>query len=554
MRNIIICGALTALMLASGAHAASEQASELALVRNTVENLLNAMVEEGLISREAAQALIAEAEAKARAEVQAMEEEQAVQPGDVRVTYVPQTVIDDISEDVTADMSEEVTERVVAQAQAEGWGVPAAVPSWLRNVRFYGDSRLRSSAVSFASDNAEGFYRNFNRINNTGGAGNLSQNQQFFNVTEDDTIYQYRFRFGAKISASDWATIGFRLATDGNNPISRNGLRGNTGGSGFGIIIDEAYINLHTPSDRDQHHLNLWAGRAPNVYESTGLIFDDDLRLDGVTVGYDQLNLAGGDGARGVFGRASAYVLQQVDQRAEQFGVEDKWLYAGQLGYEWGFDSIEAKLALSAAYYQFDNVAGVRDTSANDPLDPDAPNGFTDGSVPEYIRKGNSLFGVRNTTDFDQQIFGLASDFELVNLQGRFVKVIKPNFNLDVYADYVENIGFDETEVEARTGQFIRERNRGYRVAIELGAPDMTAWGDWALFGGWSYVERDAVVDGFSESNWLLGGTDHEGYFLGGLFGLSENTWLRLRYFSFDEIDGPRLGVDVLQFELNAKF
>jgi len=36
--------------------------------------------------------------------------------------------------------------------------------------------------------------------------------------------------------------------------------------------------------------------------------------------------------------------------------------------------------------------------------------------------------------------------------------------------------------------------------------------------------------------------------------GLSHGAWLRLRYLSADEIDGPPLGVDVWQVDLNGQF
>ena len=67
-------------------------------------------------------------------------------------------------------------------------------------------------------------------------------------------------------------------------------------------------------------------------------------------------------------------------------------------------------------------------------------------------------------------------------------------------------------------------------------------------------MERDAVLDAFNDSDFHRGGTDAEGYSIGGELGLLKNTWARLRYLSADEIDGPPLGIDVLQIDLNAKF
>jgi len=76
------------------------------------------------------------------------------------------------------------------------------------------------------------------------------------------------------------------------------------------------------------------------------------------------------------------------------------------------------------------------------------------------------------------------------------------------------------------------------------------------------------VLDSFTDSDFHAGGTDAEGWLLGGYYGLSSNLWLRVRWLSADEIDGAPAGfvqdgepvtfeplaIDVLQVDLNAKF
>ena len=62
------------------------------------------------------------------------------------------------------------------------------------------------------------------------------------------------------------------------------------------------------------------------------------------------------------------------------------------------------------------------------------------------------------------------------------------------------------------------------------------------------------MLDAFTDSDFHLGGTNSKGWLLGGSYGLTENAWLTARYMSADEIDGPPLGIDVFQLDLNAKF
>ena len=61
-------------------------------------------------------------------------------------------------------------------------------------------------------------------------------------------------------------------------------------------------------------------------------------------------------------------------------------------------------------------------------------------------------------------------------------------------------------------------------------------------------------MDGFADSDFHGGGTDAQGYTLAGEFGITRNTWMRMRYMSANEIDGPPLAVDILLVDLNAAF
>ncbi len=76
----------------------------------------------------------------------------------------------------------------------------------------------------------------------------------------------------------------------------------------------------------------------------------------------------------------------------------------------------------------------------------------------------------------------------------------------------------------------------------------------WKVFLYYKYLEADAVVDAFTDSDFHLGGTNTKGWILGTEFGLMKNTWLTLRWLTADEIEGPPLAIDVLQVDLNASY
>ncbi|HET8870502.1 MAG TPA: putative porin, partial [Aquabacterium sp.] len=119
--------ALTTLSLAMAAGGAHAQAAEsVDSVRQTTLNLIEALVQNGVLTREKADALIREAQAKAppqkgEASSTAASEASSTKPV-IRVPYIPESVRNQIRD--------EVKEEVVAQANAERWGVPNAAAAW----------------------------------------------------------------------------------------------------------------------------------------------------------------------------------------------------------------------------------------------------------------------------------------------------------------------------------------------------------------------------------------------------------------------------------------
>jgi hypothetical protein len=61
-------------------------------------------------------------------------------------------------------------------------------------------------------------------------------------------------------------------------------------------------------------------------------------------------------------------------------------------------------------------------------------------------------------------------------------------------------------------------------------------------------------MDAFTDSDFHLGGTNAKGWYLGTDFALRKNVWLALRWITANEISGPPLAIDVLFFDLNARF
>src|SRR5262245_42831356 len=151
---LVRAAVVAALGVASPAitHASvDEERRGLEELRNTVGNLLQALVERGVITREQAEGMVRDAQAKAEkdatAAATARAEQEKADAGAVRVPYVPEVVKDEIKKEVVADITPEVTRQVIDEAKSSD-SLAAALPDWVRRMRWSGDFRVRGQGDS----------------------------------------------------------------------------------------------------------------------------------------------------------------------------------------------------------------------------------------------------------------------------------------------------------------------------------------------------------------------------------------------------------------------
>jgi len=529
----------------------AQEERELLELRNTVVNLLQSLVERGILSRDDAESMIAKAQADAENEMAAQEAEgPALRDDDVRVTYVPEIVREQIGEEVSREIRAEVVAEVKQHARAEGWGVPAALPDWIRNVELIGDIRVRAQGDFFASDNAANTYLNFNEVNAAGGI-DLAGPSAILNTTENRTRLGGRLRLGLAAEFSDHFRGGFRLVSGNlNDPVATNQTFGNYGES-WEIGVDQAYLDWHTAHDPGAPGLrqSLTAGRMGNPFGSVDeLIWDNDLAFEGLSW---ELALPIFDWplyrpGRGIYATLGYFPVKEIE-----INSDDGWLGALQIGSDLPV-GLDGRVSLSAAYFHYENITGIRNA-------PDSR--LTDFSASPFLQRGNTLFDIRNDLDPATNLFALAAEYRLVNVTGSYSYDFPGGQRLSVRGDYVTNVGYDEDDVLARTGLRLDDRTEGYTVYLRLGAPSLerasgvaVLAGDWAVEAGYRYLQRDAVPDAFTSSDFALGGTDSQGYAIDVMYAPVDESILRLRWFSSNEIDGPPLSIDTVQLDLLSRF
>jgi hypothetical protein len=257
---------------------------------------------------------------------------------------------------------------------------------------------------------------------------------------------------------------------------------------------------------------------------------------------------------------------------------EDKWLYGAQAGTNWVINK-DFSLKGAAAFYDFENIQG----QVSSPISQDAFanygtnfNGDTDDSRPSFAQHGNTYIALRNVT-LDTALttptpvyeyFGLASPFREVALTGQLDYSHFDPFHIWLVGEFVDNVAFDRNAIENsgppifpgpqnnNNGSSYAGGNIGYNVRLSMGKPSLEKLLDWNLNLTYRYLESDATVDAFNDTDFggYLAGTNLKGYMIGGNLALSPRIWTSLRFMSADAIAGAPLKVDTIQVDLNAKF
>jgi hypothetical protein len=91
-------------------------------------------------------------------------------------------------------------------------------------------------------------------------------------------------------------------------------------------------------------------------------------------------------------------------------------------------------------------------------------------------------------------------------------------------------------------------------MGIRAGTAAFDKRGDWQVGMNYKHIESDAVIDGFTDSDFGGGGTNMKGYSLWGTIAVTPKATLGLRWVSTSEITGPPLENDALFFDFNGKF
>lgn len=529
--------ALVALAcLGAAQNSVADERQSLEELRNTVTNLLQALVDQGVISREKAQQMIKSAQDKAAADAAAVAK---ADEGAVRVPYVPQIVKDEIAKQVAEEVKPAVVAGVVQNAKDEKWGVPGALPEWLARTHLYGDVTLREEGILYDGTNAHDQFFNYYAINQAGSIAAAGQNA-FLDDDGTRVRFRGRARLGVESNLSDSITAGIRLVTGNTSDlVSETQTLDGTAPYQFGV--DELYLRADERNSLKFPYFTAVVGRFLNPYETpTDLIFNKDLTFTGAAM-TGRLGLGDGSPEQSdVFFTVGGHQLQEIE-----FSPQDKWLAGAEVGANFRLADSQ-RLRLTGAFFDYFNVTG-RDNPIGSP-------GLFNYTAPTFMRYGNTLFDIANAANPSANLFAYASRFRLGNVSATYAIGIG-RYELRYTADAVKNFGFNARDIFNRTAQVVSaDRNTGLQTEVAFGYPTVLTAGAWRTVVGYRYLRGDAVIDAYTDSDFHFGGTNAKGYYFLVDYGLGNRVWTRLRYLSANEIDGPRYGVDTVQIDLSTRF
>lgn len=368
---------------------------------------------------------------------------------------------------------------------------PWRPPAWLERITLFGDVRFR----------VEGFY---NRPDEQGEA------------VPSRTRERIRARLGLLYTHSDELSGTVRLAT-GNpeDPISHNVSLGSLFES-KSISLNFAYLQF-TPGATFGWRpglLTLQAGKFPLPHFRIGeLVFDDDLAPEGLG---QRLALLGKPA--GVLQSVDVHVLEWVFR--EVADDLDGWMIGGQIVPKAKVGSVSVELGLGQFWwYQADLIA--EELERNDALQ-------------------NTNLLETALVNGERRILGYRSDFNLTTLTLAMTVPAVHAKPLRVGLDWVYNWG------AASDDDF------GVQGMVKLGVPKQR--GDWAITLLYQYLQREAALSAFTNSNFGDGGTNVMGPMVALEYQLLDPLTLRGRTFFVNRIVKPagKSNATLVRMQLDA--
>ena len=306
--------------------------------------------------------------------------------------------------------------------------------------------------------------------------GDLRYRHEYIDAEGKELRNRERIRARLNITAkiNNEVNLGFQIASGTDDPISTN----QTFDDGFSskqVNIDLAFFEWNPGI---LSGISISGGKVKNPFYSpskTQLMWDSDLRPEGLAFKYSKSG-----NAMGLFFNTSYF---WVDERKDQ---SDTVLLGGQAGIDYA--SSFGEVIIGAGYFDYQNVK-------NYPSFYDASDsaGNSADSTGKYIYDYDDL-----------EIFCELSPIGRLD-------------NLSVFCDYVVNVAKDVEDTQSWLAGF------SYGSVKEPGTFNVRY--------SYRYIEKDAIIGAFTDSDFIGGGSDGKGHEINLNYQLALKTIVAMTYF-----------------------
>ena len=380
-------------------------------------------------------------------------------------------------------------------------GEAGTAPKWVQDIKLKGDFRLR-----YQHDRAK----------------------QAASTDSQRDRARIRLRVGAETRLIDEFKVGFGIATGTtSDPRSTNMTLGDSF-SFKDIILDYAYGQYEPDLSKYMQplSLSLIGGKFPNpIWEPVDMLWDTDIRPEGVmaNLGYKA------DNNLDFFMNNGFFVL---DESSSDKG--DPIMFVVQPGVNWKItDNIEFKGAVDNYFFN-----GVKDHAA---LDYSAGTNTVARLPDQNSRTGAAVYWYNYNSIAPKMEIGFIDPFKFAGFDTGIPY-------LSFFGEYVNN--WDRGS-----------QDNGWALGSRIGHKKVGDKGQWQLAYNYRFLERDAWLDIFPDSDFYSGKTNAKGDNVIFQYGLTKNSLINLEYYNTRGMtrltknpESSRLPAQVIQADWIVKF
>jgi hypothetical protein len=270
------------------------------------------------------------------------------------------------------------------------------------------------------------------------------------------TRERFRARFALEAKVNDQIRAIIEFATGGSDPVSNN----QTLGDGFSTKPIGIQLAYAVWQPKQVKGLALMAGKTINPYlrvQKSELLWDPDLSMEGLAGQYvHDVN------EFGLFANGGIFITKERSQQKNSYFV------GGQGGISIDFNDVPGYLLVGGGYIDYVNIKGFQPF-----YDPENSSGNSVDALGNYLFDFNELdFFAETGTVFH-------------------------GYPMALFGHFVDNIAADSNNI-------------GWLVGLSIGK--VKEIGSWFFRYQYKYLEKDAVVGQFTDSDFIGGGTNGKGH------------------------------------------